>query len=95
TPFHPQRIFYYYCIHLKHIPQPAWIMDISSHWQAKHDSILAYHSQFVEGKEHIETPLVEQLREQSATWGKAIGVRYGEPFASKEPIGLSDLANLI
>jgi len=94
-PFHPQRVFYYYCIHLKHIPQPAWIMDISSQWQAKHDSIMAYHSQFVEGKQHAETPFIEQLREQSATWGKAIGVRYGEPFASKEPIGLNDLANLI
>ena len=94
-PFHPQRIFYYYCIHLKHIPQPAWIMDISSHWQAKADSIMAYKSQFHEGKEHLDPPMIEQLRQQAATWGMAIGVRYGEPFASKEPIGLSDLSALI
>ncbi|MFM8571081.1 MAG: bacillithiol biosynthesis deacetylase BshB1 [Pirellula sp.] len=94
-PFHPSRIFYYYCIHLKHIPQPAWIMDISSHWQAKADSIMAYRSQFLEGKEHVDPPIVELLREQAGTWGTAIGVRYGEPFASKEPIGLKDLNDLI
>lgn len=94
-PFHPQRVFYYYCIHLKHIPQPAWIMDISSHWQAKADSIMAYRSQFYEGKEHLDPPTIELLREQAATWGMAIGVRYGEPFASKEPIGLRDLSDLL
>ena len=27
-PFHPSRIFYYYCIHLKLVPQPAFIVDI-------------------------------------------------------------------
>lgn len=94
-PFHPQRVFYYYCIHLKHIPQPAWIMDISSHWQVKEDAILAYHSQFVEGKEGVNPSMIENLRHQAATYGMAIGVRYGEPFASKEPIGLSDLNELL
>lgn len=94
-PFHPQRVFYYYCIHLKHIPQPAWIMDISSHWQTKADAILAYESQFVEGKQHVEPSMIEMLRHQAATYGMSIGVRYGEPFASKEPIGLSDLTPLL
>jgi N-acetylglucosamine malate deacetylase 1 len=94
-PFHPSRIYYYYCIHLKHIPQPAWIMDISSHWQVKADAIMAYRSQFYEGKEHLDPPVIELLREQAATWGMSIGVRYGEAFASKEPLGLSDLAHLI
>ena len=94
-PFHPQRIFYYYCIHLKLIPQPAWIQDITPYWQTKADSVAAYHSQFVEGKEHLDPSWVEVLREQAATWGRAIGVRYGEPFASKEPIGLSDWNSLL
>ena len=70
-------------------------MDISGYWQTKADAIMAYRSQFYEGKEHIDPPMIELLREQAATWGMAIGVRYGEPFASKEPIGLSDLVHLI
>jgi bacillithiol biosynthesis deacetylase BshB1 len=94
-PFHPQRVFYYYCIHLKLHPQPSWIMDISLEWETKARSLQAYRSQFITGREALEPPFIEQLREEAAYWGKLIGVRYGEPFASKEPIGLQDLAHLI
>lgn len=94
-PFHPKRIFYYYCIHLKHIPQPAWIMDISDRWEQKEASLRAYHSQFIAGREAVQPNLIEQLREECGTWGRAIGVRYGEPFASKEPIGMSNLDSLL
>ena len=94
-PFHPHRIFYYYCVHLKHIPQPAWIVDISDRWDQKEAALRAYHSQFIQGKEHVVPSLVDPLREEAATWGRAIGVRYGEPFASKEPVGMSNLASLI
>jgi N-acetylglucosamine malate deacetylase 1 len=94
-PFHPKRIFYYYCIHLKHIPQPAWISDISQHWEQKAASIRAYHSQFIQGREDVEPSLLEQFREEAATWGRAIGVRYGEPFASKEPLGMTSFDSLI
>ncbi len=94
-PFHPQRIYYYFCIHLKLNPQPSWIVDISEQWNAKSQSIAAYHSQFIQGREHLNPPLVEQLREEAAYWGRSIGVRYGEPFASKEPVGLTDFKSLI
>lgn len=94
-PFHPQRIFYYFCIHLKLNPQPAFIVDISEEWERKSQSITAYHSQFLQGRESINPPLVEQFREEAAYWGRSIGVRYGEPFASKEPLGISDLESII
>jgi len=94
-PFHPQRIYYYFCIHLKLNPQPSWIVDISEQWNAKSQSIAAYHSQFIQGREHLNPPVVEQLREEAAYWGRSIGVRYGEPFASKEPMGLRDFNSLV
>jgi LmbE family N-acetylglucosaminyl deacetylase len=94
-PFHPQRIYYYYCIHLKLHPQPAWVIDITQEWEAKARAIGAYHSQFTQGREHIDPSLVEQLREDAAYWGRSIGVRYGEPFASKEPVGLQNFDTLI
>jgi bacillithiol biosynthesis deacetylase BshB1 len=94
-PYHPKRIFYYYCIHLKHIPQPAWIQDISTVWDKKAASIEAYHSQFILGKEEMNPSWIEMLREEAATWGRAIGVRYGEPFATKEPLGLQDWNSLL
>ncbi|MCU0707179.1 MAG: PIG-L family deacetylase [Pirellula sp.] len=94
-PFHPQRIFYYFCIHLKLNPQPSWIVDISLEWDAKARAVEAYHSQFIKGRESVQPSFVEQLREEAAYWGKSIGVRYGEPFASKEPMGMRDLESLI
>jgi bacillithiol biosynthesis deacetylase BshB1 len=95
APFHPERIYYYYCIHLKHIPQPAFILDITQEWDRKAASIAAYHSQFVLGRPETPPTFLEKLREEAAYWGKSIGVRYGEPFASKEPVGLLHLSALI
>lgn len=95
TAYHPERIYYYFCIHLKLVPQPAFVIDISQHWDAKRNSIDAYQSQFVTGRPDTSPTFIERIREESAFWGKSIGVRYGEPFASKEPIGMRDFGSLI
>ena len=34
-PHHPERIFHYYCAHLKLAPQPAFVLDISDAWEQK------------------------------------------------------------
>lgn len=94
-PYHPERIYYYYCIHLKMVPQPSFILDITEQWPAKVASIDAYQSQFVAGRSSEPPSFSERLREEAAFWGKAIGVRYGEPFASKEPIGMKGFDSLI
>lgn len=94
-PFHPSRVFYYYCVHLKHVAQPAFVLDITDQWQAKADSIACYVSQFSSGKEHVVPSMLDRLRDEAAYWGKMIGTRYGEPFTSREPIALSDLTRLI
>ena len=94
-PHHPARIFYYYCVHLKLAAQPAFILDISDEWPQKRASIEAYHSQFVEGREAMVPSFIERLEHESANWGRLIGTRYGEPFASREPIGITDWKSLI
>src|SRR5690606_39268544 len=48
-PHHPERIFNYYCIHLKLAPQPAFVLDISAEWEAKLAAIRSYESQFITG----------------------------------------------
>ncbi|MEQ1825254.1 MAG: bacillithiol biosynthesis deacetylase BshB1 [Pirellula sp.] len=95
SPFHPERIYYYYCIHLKMVPQPSFILDISREWPHKAESINAYQSQFVAGRSTEPPSFVEKLREEAAYWGKSIGTRYGEPFASREPIGIKDFESLL
>ena len=94
-PFHPLRIFNYYCVHLKMHATPAFVLDISAYWDQKLAAIASYQSQFVTGREHLQPSFLDQLRDEAAYWGKSIGVRYGEPFASREPIGLHDLTALV
>lgn len=93
-PYHPERVFYYYCVHLKHVAQPSFVLDISDQWSTKQASIEAYRSQFIIGREAVDPPMIERLREEAAYWGKMIGTRYGEPYASREPIALASLAGL-
>ena len=38
---------------------------------------------------------LDQLRDEAAYWGKCIGTAYGEPFTSREPMGLTSMGSLI
>ncbi len=95
NPHHPERIFYYYCVHLKLAAQPAFVLDISQHWETKLAAISCYQSQFVTGRPTESPTFLERLRDEAAYWGKCIGVRYGEPFAAREPVGLTTLTGLV
>ncbi|MCO6045891.1 bacillithiol biosynthesis deacetylase BshB1 [Aeoliella sp. ICT_H6.2] len=91
-PHHPQRIYNYYCVHLKAAAQPAFILDISDQWESKLASIRAYESQFITGR---DGSFMEKLRDEASYWGKTIGVEYGEPFHCREPIGLETFSGLV
>ncbi|WP_417734468.1 bacillithiol biosynthesis deacetylase BshB1 [Rosistilla oblonga] len=93
-PYHPERIYYYYCVHLKLTPQPDFILDISDQWETKRKSIEAYQSQFVVGRDPAPPTFIDRLRDEAAYWGKAVGCRYGEPFASREPVALRSMREL-
>ena len=95
SPHYPERIFYYYCVHLRLIPQPAFVLDISDYWEKKLAAIAAYRSQFIEGRPTEPPTLLDRLRDQAATWGWSIGTRFGEPFASREPIGVHSISALV
>jgi len=94
-PWHPARIFNYYCVHLKLAPQPAFVLDISDFWEGKIAAIRAYQSQFVTGRSPQPPTFLDQLRDEAAYWGKTIGTRYGEPFTCREPVGLRSLRDLV
>jgi bacillithiol biosynthesis deacetylase BshB1 len=94
-PYYPPRILYYYCVHLRLVPQPAFVLDISPYWEQKLAAISCYRSQFIEGRPTEPPTFLDRLRDQAAYWGWSIGTRYGEPFATREPLGLQTLAGLI
>jgi len=94
-PWHPARIFNYYCVHLKHAAQPAFILDISPYWDQKLAAIRCYASQFIEGRPTEPPTFLDHLRDEAAFWGKTIGTRYGEPYHCREPIGLSSMQGVV
>jgi bacillithiol biosynthesis deacetylase BshB1 len=94
-PYHPERIFNYYCVHLKHAAQPAFILDISRHWEKKLAAIACYESQFITGRATDAPTFLDRLRDEAAFWGKCIGTRYGEPFNCREPVGMKSLRELL
>lgn len=94
-PHHPARILYYYCTHLRLVEKPAFVLDISAQWQQKLAAIACYQSQFVTGRSSEPPTFLDRLRDNASFWGWSIGTAYGEPFASREPLGLVGLRDLV
>jgi N-acetylglucosamine malate deacetylase 1 len=91
-PWHPQRIFHYGCVHLRTVSRPAFIVDISDHWEAKRRSLAAYASQFP--ADAPRPTVLERVATGDAWWGSLIGAAHGEPFWSREPLGLTGLSEI-
>ncbi|MEL6106813.1 MAG: bacillithiol biosynthesis deacetylase BshB1 [Planctomycetota bacterium] len=92
--YHPERLFYYFCVHLKLAIQPSWIVDISETLDRKMDSLRAYHSQMVVGRPVEPPTFLDRIETDAAYFGNLIGKRYGEPFATKEPLALASLRDV-
>lgn len=93
-PFYPPRLLYYFSVHLRIHPAPAFVVDISAHLEEKMRTVACYHSQFIVGRPTTPPTFLDDLRDRARYWGWAIGARYGEPFASREPVGLRSLRDL-
>jgi bacillithiol biosynthesis deacetylase BshB1 len=94
-PHFPQRIFYYFTVHLRIHPRPSFVLDITPHIEKKMAAIACYRSQFIEGRPTTPPTLLDDLRDRARYWGWAIGAGYGEPFVCREEIGLRGLGELV
>jgi bacillithiol biosynthesis deacetylase BshB1 len=94
-PYWPPRVLYYFSIHLRIHPKPAFVMDISDSIEKKLQAIAAYQSQFVTGKPQKFPTALDDIRDRARYWGWTIGTAYGEPFASREEIGLTSVTPLL
>jgi bacillithiol biosynthesis deacetylase BshB1 len=94
-PHYPKRILYYFSIHLRIHPKPAFVLDITAHHEAKMRALRCYHSQLVAGRPTTPPTLLDDVRDRARYWGWSIGVDYGEPFASREEVGLRGLRDLL
>jgi bacillithiol biosynthesis deacetylase BshB1 len=92
-PYYPPRVFMFRCSHLKIMPDPAFIMDITSTFDKKIEAIRAYTSQIkATGREE---DIVEKITTMASYFGSLINMKYGEPIMAKEPLGLSSLRDVI
>ncbi len=80
--------------------KPDFIVDISSSWNKKMESIKAYKTQFYdpsskEPETHISSPAFLNLVEARAIeFGSIIGVEYGEGFTVRKSIGVKSLFDI-
>lgn len=95
APYHPPRLLYYFSIHLRIQPAPAFVLDISAVMDDKMRAVQAYESQMITGRAKTFPTVLDDIRDRGRYWGWSIGQAYAEPYASREGIGLSHLDRLL
>jgi bacillithiol biosynthesis deacetylase BshB1 len=95
APHYPQRIFYYFAVHLRIHPKPSFVMDVTPFQDTKMEAVRCYHSQFLEGRPTTPPTFLDDVRDRARYWGWAIGTGYGEPFVCREEVGLRGLRDLL
>lgn len=88
-PIYAKWLFYYYATHLRLVPQPTFIMDVSAHVRRRMEACAAYESQFA--KNPLNAGILERIHTTAAYFGGRIGTAAGEPFWTPEPPGLTGL----
>lgn len=92
-PFHPPKIYYYWSIHLRIHPKPAFVLDVTGHIEGKLEAVRCFDSQISHRPEAFPT-LLDDIRDRARFWGWTIGRAYGEPFAAREEIAVDDFRAL-
>ncbi|HVW01132.1 MAG TPA: bacillithiol biosynthesis deacetylase BshB1 [Planctomycetaceae bacterium] len=90
----PPRMLYFWSIHLRIHPKPAFVFEIGDAIEPKMQSVEAYESQFRTGRTLTFPTALDDIRDRARYWGWTIGAGYAEAFASREEIGLRSLNSL-
>ena len=95
TPHYPEKILYYFSVHLRLHVRPSFVLDVSDYLETKMKALECYRSQFIEGRPTQPPTFLDELRDRARYWGWTIGARYGEPFVTREEVGLRGLRDLM
>lgn len=94
-PHYPQRIIYYFSMHLRLHLQPSFVLDISPYLEDKVRALACFRSQFIEGRPATGPTFFDDMRAWCRYWGWTIGTDFGEPFFCREQVGLRNLPDLV
>ncbi|MDX2196695.1 MAG: bacillithiol biosynthesis deacetylase BshB1 [Cytophagales bacterium] len=98
APWRPKSVYHY--IQDTYI-KPNVIVDISSHFDIKMQSIMTYKSQFYDpSSEYSNTYIsdkkyLEYIKARAVEMGHAIGVMYGEGFVKANAVGVQTLFHVL
>ena len=78
---------------------PAIVVDVTRQFERRMESLLAYKSQYGASANRSdlfpeEKEIRERLEMTARFYGNLIGVKYGEPYAVKEPVAIDDVMDL-
>jgi bacillithiol biosynthesis deacetylase BshB1 len=94
-PHHPARILYYFSVHLRIVERPSLLIDITDQLGAKVEALRCYRSQLVDNQPDGRPSVIDSVCDRTRFWGHLAGVLHAEPFASKEPIALRGLSDVL
>jgi bacillithiol biosynthesis deacetylase BshB1 len=94
-PHYPSKIVYFPSMHLRHHVRPSFVLDVSAFHARKLDSIRAYQSQFVSGRPSTLPTIFDDITARARYFGWLIGADYGEPYLTREEVGVRDLQHLL
>ena len=87
-PWHPKRIIYYFCTHLRLNINPTFCIDVSDTVDQKMAAVAAYESQ-------IPPELYNLVRVTGDYFGSRTGCAHAEPFFSHEVMAFGGLDQLV
>ena len=87
-PWYPAKLYYHLCSHLRPNVQPSFVVVTTGFHEKKMAAIRCYESQFIKKR---SSKALEHIDIINHFFGTMIGTETGEPFFSKENIGVKDL----
>lgn len=99
-PHRPGAVFSY----MQHDPfEPAFIVDVTQAWEKKVAALAAYDSQLYRPDTDRDEPMTKvsspeyflAIEGRARHFGQMIGAAYGEPFASRLPLSVRDVMELL
>jgi LmbE family N-acetylglucosaminyl deacetylase len=94
TPYYPAKVLYFPSMHLPQHVNPSLVLDVTAHHAKKLQAVACYHSQFIVGRPTRAPTFFDDLTARGRYFGWLIGVGFGEPLLSRQPVGLRDLQHL-
>ena len=101
-PWRPHHVLHY--VQALDVPDPTFVVDVSSVWERRMEALLAFKSQFYQADQdeggpetYISNPgFLAWVEARARTYGYRVGADFGEAFVYRHgPVGVDDLVSVL